>query len=175
MSKNRAATTAKFGPSMSLFKGVAAKDIDGKVVQLDYIAKKVTLVTNVACFCGFTKQYPGFQELQKKFGDQFTVIAFPCNQFGGQEPGTPSQIKEFIKQFGVTFPVMDKIDVNGPNEHPLYTSLKSAQPGFIPFRKDVNWNFTKFLVVDGKCVKRYESVTEPAAIAKDIEAYLTQA
>mmetsp|Transcript_37183 Transcript_37183/g.98978 ORF Transcript_37183/g.98978 Transcript_37183/m.98978 type:complete len:214 (-) Transcript_37183:147-788(-) len=152
---------------MNVFAGKSMKDIDGNMVGLDQLAKKVTLVVNVACFCGFTKHYPGLQELQSKFGpENFTVLAFPCNQFGAQEPGTDTEIKAFVSKFGVTFPMLSKSEVNGPNETPLFRALKAAFPG------DITWNFGKFLVVDGRVVKRYAPKVPPADIAEDIRANL---
>jgi len=153
---------------MSVFAGKTMEDIDGTTVYLNRLARKVTLVVNVACFCTFTKQYPGLQELQRKFGPSqlFTVLAFPCNQFGEKEPESESQIKEFVQKFAVTFPLLCKSDVNGPGENEVYRELKAVFPGEVP------WNFTKFLVVDGVVVQRYEPSVLPEEIEKDIAAYV---
>jgi glutathione peroxidase len=153
---------------------IAVKDIDGKETSLKDYKGKVLLVVNVASKCGLTPQYKGLEALQQKYKDQgFTVLAFPCNQFGGQEPGSNKEIKEFCSsQYHVSFPLFDKVDVNGPNRHPLYVALAgkdSAFPG------DIKWNFGKFLVGrDGKILKRFEPKTAPesAEVKEAIEAAL---
>ena len=135
---------------------------------------KVVLVVNTASKCGFTPQYDGLEALYKKFQDQgFEIMAFPCNQFGGQEPGSADEIAEFCKvNFGLSFPVMGKIDVNGANETPLYAWLKGEAPGLMG-TKGIKWNFTKFLVGrDGKVVRRYAPTDKPEALAKDIAKLL---
>ena len=124
-------------------------------------AGKVVLLVNVASRCGLTPQYQGLQQLQERFGARgFSVLAFPCNQFGQQEPGTEAQILEFCQtRYQVNFPVFAKIDVNGPQRHPLYTLLAGSDS---PFPGDIKWNFTKFLVGrDGTILKRFDSKTTP--------------
>ena len=135
---------------------------------------KVVLVVNTASKCGFTPQYDGLEALYKQYKDQgFEIMAFPCNQFGGQEPGSADEIAEFCKvNFGLSFPVMAKIDVNGANETPLYAWLKGEAPGLMG-TKGIKWNFTKFLVGrDGKVVRRYAPTDKPEALAKDIAKLL---
>ncbi len=147
---------------------------DGKQANLADKLGKVLLVVNTASKCGFTPQYDGLEALWQKYGDQgFEVLAFPCNQFGGQEPGSAEQIEEFCKvNFGLSFPLMAKIEVNGPGETPLYSWLKSEAPGLMG-TKSIKWNFTKFLIGrDGKVVKRYAPTDKPESIARDIEKLL---
>ncbi|WP_067625582.1 glutathione peroxidase [Alicyclobacillus acidiphilus] len=132
---------------------------------------QVLLIVNTASKCGFTPQYKGLQELHEQFADKgFSVLAFPCNQFGNQEPGTNEQIQEFCSTtYGVSFPVFAKVDVNGPAAHPLYEYLKRSAPGMLG-SEAIKWNFTKFLVDrNGEVVERYAPQTTPSAIAKDIE------
>jgi glutathione peroxidase len=146
----------------------------GKQVNLADKLGKVLLVVNTASKCGFTPQYDGLEALHQKYGDQgFEVLAFPCNQFGAQEPGSADQIEEFCKvNFGLSFPLMAKVDVNGAKEPPLYSWLKSEAPGLMGTRS-IKWNFTKFLVGrDGKVVRRYAPADKPESIAKDIEKLL---
>jgi glutathione peroxidase len=149
-----------------------AKTIDGREVPLSAYKGKVLLIVNVASRCGFTPQYSGLQKLyeQHKAGG-FEVLGFPCNQFGKQEPGTETDIQTFCdRTFGVTFPLFSKVDVNGPDAHPLFQFLKSEKPGFLGM-KMIKWNFTKFLIDrNGRAVKRYSPQTPPAQIEKDIEA-----
>ena len=146
----------------------------GKQVNLSDKQGKVLLVVNTASKCGFTPQYDGLEALWKQYGERgFEVLAFPCNQFGGQEPGTADQIEEFCKvNFGLSFPLMAKVEVNGPNETPLYSWLKSEAPGVMG-TKSIKWNFTKFLIDrQGKVVRRYAPTDKPESIAKDIEKLL---
>ncbi len=146
----------------------------GKQINLAEKQGKVLLVVNTASKCGFTPQYDGLEALWKQYGDRgFEVLAFPCNQFGGQEPGTADQIEEFCKvNFGLSFPLMAKVEVNGPNETPLYSWLKSEAPGVMG-TKSIKWNFTKFLIDrTGKVVRRYGPTDKPESIAKDIEKLL---
>ena len=146
----------------------------GKQVNLADKQGKVLLVVNTASKCGFTPQYDGLEALWKQYGERgFEVLAFPCNQFGGQEPGTADQIEEFCKvNFGLSFPLMAKVEVNGPNETSLYSWLKSEAPGVMG-TKSIKWNFTKFLIDrDGKVVRRYGPTDKPQSIAKDIEKLL---
>ena len=146
----------------------------GKDLSLADKAGKVLLVVNTASKCGFTPQYDGLEALWKKYGDRgFEVLAFPCNQFGGQEPGTADEIESFCKvNFGVSFPLMAKIEVNGDGADPLYQWLKAEAPGVLG-TKAVKWNFTKFLIGrDGKVVRRYAPTDKPEKLAADIEALL---
>jgi glutathione peroxidase len=143
---------------------------------LDLAEKKgmVLLVVNVASKCGFTPQYEGLEELQRKYADRgFEVLGFPCNQFGAQEPGNAEEIASFCKlSYDVTFPVLKKIDVNGTGASPLYDWMKGAAPGLMG-SKSVKWNFTKFLVDrEGNVVRRYAPTDAPKTIEKDIEKLL---
>jgi glutathione peroxidase len=147
---------------------------NGAQADLSTYRGKVLLVVNVASKCGFTPQYEGLEELQRKFGDRgFTVVGFPCNQFGAQEPGNAEEIASFCKlTYDVSFPLMGKIEVNGPNAAPTYQKLKSNAPGLLG-SEAIKWNFTKFLVDrSGKVVKRYAPQTKPQDIQRDIEALL---
>ena len=146
----------------------------GKQINLADKQGKVLLVVNTASKCGFTPQYDGLEVLHKKYGEQgFEVLAFPCNQFGGQEPGSAEEIAEFCKvNFGLSFPLMAKLEVNGAGEAPLYGWLKSEAPGLMG-TKGIKWNFTKFLIGrDGQVVKRYAPTDKPESISKDIEKLL---
>jgi glutathione peroxidase len=147
---------------------------NGEEISLADKRGKVLLVVNTASKCGFTPQYAGLEELWRTYGDRgFEVIAFPCNQFGGQEPGTADEIAQFCEvNFGLSFSVMGKIEVNGDGTAPLYDWLKSEAPGLLG-SKAIKWNFTKFLIDrDGKVVRRYAPTDKPAKLAKDIEALL---
>lgn len=144
--------------------------------KLDLADKKgkVLLVVNTASKCGFTPQYDGLEALYQQFKDKdFEVLGFPCNQFGGQEPGNADEIAQFCKvNFGVTFPLMAKIDVNGPEASPLFDWMKSEKAGLMG-SKSIKWNFTKFLIDrEGNVVKRYAPQDAPKAIARDIEKLL---
>ena len=144
--------------------------------ELDLATKKgkVLLVVNTASKCGFTPQYDGLEKLYQDFKDEdFEVLGFPCNQFGAQEPGSADEIAEFCKiNFGVTFPLMQKIDVNGPDASPLFDWMKKEQKGIMGTTA-IKWNFTKFLIDrEGNVVKRYGSNDTPARIAKDIKKLL---
>jgi len=144
-----------------------------KEQRLDY-ADKVLLVVNVASECGFTSQYKDLQNLYEEFHSRgLEILAFPCNQFGGQEPGTPQQIEEFCStKFGITFPIFQKTDVNGSHTHPLFVYLKTAAPGLLG-TEAIKWNFTKFLIGrNGVPVKRYASASSPASISADIQQLL---
>jgi len=150
------------------------KDIKGKDVKLDRYRGKVMLVVNTASECGFTPQYKGLEKLFEKFHDKgLEVLGFPCNQFGGQEPGDESQIAEFCElNYGVTFPMFAKIDVNGDKTAPVYKYLKSAKPGLLG-SEAIKWNFTKFLIDrEGHVVKRYAPNDTPESMAGDIEKTL---
>ena len=147
---------------------------NGEEISLADRLGKVVLVVNTASKCGFTPQYDGLEALWKRYRERgFEVIAFPCNQFGGQEPGSAEEIGEFCKvNFGLSFPLMGKIEVNGPGETPLYGWLKAAAPGLLGSKR-IKWNFTKFLIGrDGRVVRRYAPTDKPENIAKDIEALL---
>jgi glutathione peroxidase len=140
---------------------IPLKDIDGKDASLKGYKGKILLIVNVASKCGLTPQYSALQALQEKYGPKgFTVVGFPCNQFNGQEPGTNQEIKEFCSsKFNVTFPLFDKIEVNGSNRHPLYVALAGPDS---PFPGDIKWNFNKFLIgKDGQILKRFEPRTTP--------------
>ena len=148
--------------------------LNGNKEQITDYADKVLLVINVASQCGFTSHYKELQDLYIKYHSQgLEILAFPCNQFGGQEPGTPQQIEAFCStRFGVTFPVYQKTDVNGSNTHPLFEYLKTAAPGLLG-TEAIKWNFTKFLVNrNGLPVKRFASASSPASISADIEKLL---
>ncbi len=147
---------------------------DGSQTDLSAHKGKVLLVVNVASKCGFTPQYEGLEALQRKFGPQgFSVLGFPSNQFGSQEPGNAEEIANFCKlTYDVSFPLLGKIDVNGPQAAPIYRHLKKEAPGVLG-SEAIKWNFTKFLVDrSGKVVKRYAPQTKPEDIARDIEALL---
>ena len=147
---------------------------DGETADLSAFEGQVLLIVNVASQCGFTPQYAGLEELQKTFGPRgFSVIGFPCNQFGAQEPGNAEEIAKFCTlNYDVSFPLMGKIDVNGDSAAPLYQHLKQAAPGLLG-SEAIKWNFTKFLVDrDGKVVERYAPQTKPSDIAADIERLL---
>jgi glutathione peroxidase len=152
----------------------SARTLGGEEVSLDRYRGKVLLIVNTASECGFTPQYAGLQKLYESYaGRDFEVLGFPCNQFGKQEPGDATQIGSFCeKNYGVTFPMFDKIDVNGANAHPLYRYLTEEAPGLLGL-EGIKWNFTKFLVGrDGTVVKRYAPVTKPDAITDEIEKLL---
>ena len=147
---------------------------DGSQADLSAHRGKVLLVVNVASKCGFTPQYEGLEALQRKYeGRGFTVLGFPCNQFGAQEPGNAEEIANFCSlTYDVTFPLLGKIDVNGPGAAPIYQHLKKEAPGLLG-SEGIKWNFTKFLVDrSGKVVKRYAPQTKPEDLARDIEALL---
>ena len=148
----------------------------GKSQNLSDYKGKVLLVVNTASKCGFTPQYDGLEELHRKYADQgFEVLAFPCNQFGAQEPGDEEEIKNFCSlTYDVTFPLMAKVDVNGDNADPLWAYMKQQQAGLMGSR-GIKWNFTKFLVdKTGKVVARHGPQVKPEALAKDIEKLLAQ-
>jgi glutathione peroxidase len=140
---------------------ITVKDIDGKSVNLSDYKDKVLLIVNVASYCGYTKQYSGLQNLYETYKSQgFEILAFPCNQFGNQEPGSNEEIKNFCSsKFDVTFRLFDKIDVNGNNKSPLYTVLTDNP---ITGKADIKWNFEKFIIgKNGKIVKRFPSAADP--------------
>ena len=152
----------------------AVKDIHGKTVKLDAYKGKPMLIVNTASKCGFTPQYKGLEALYEKLhGKGLEILGFPCNQFGEQEPGSEAEIESFCElNYGVTFPMFAKVDVNGDGAAPLYKFLKKEKPGLLG-SEAIKWNFTKFLVDrNGKVIERYAPNTEPAAIAGDIERLL---
>jgi len=154
--------------------GLSAKQMDGSTLPIESLRGRVVLVVNVASRCGFTPQYKQLQELHDRYGDKgLTVLAFPCNQFGGQEPGSDSEVLQFCStNYGVTFPVMSKVQVNGAEADPIYEFLKKQSPGVLG-SESIKWNFTKFLVdPQGNVITRYASTTSPSDIAKDIEKLL---
>ncbi|HEY9641403.1 MAG TPA: glutathione peroxidase [Coleofasciculaceae cyanobacterium] len=164
-------TTAQKPQSIYNF---SATSIEGKPVELSAYRDRVLLIVNTASQCGFTPQYQGLQALYDKYASQgLVILGFPCNQFGQQEPGNATDIQSFCEtRFGVSFPLFQKIDVNGQNAHPLYQYLTTAAPGILG-TPAVKWNFTKFLVDrSGNVVARYSPLTKPEAIEKAIQAVL---
>lgn len=151
-----------------------AKSLDGNPVRLRDYTGKALLIVNTASKCGFTPQYTGLEDLYKRYRDRgLVVLGFPCNQFGAQEPAEATEIGAFCKKnYGVSFPMFEKIEVNGAAAHPLYAWLKAAKPGLLGTRR-IKWNFTKFLLDrDGHVKARYAPVTKPEKLAPDIEALL---
>lgn len=161
---------------MSSLDEFSARSLAGKPVPLKQYAGRVLLIVNTASQCGFTPQYKGLQALQDKYHAQgLDVLGFPCNQFGAQEPGGADEIGAFCERnYGVSFPMFEKVDVNGDDAHPLWKWLTGEAPGLLGLEA-VKWNFTKFLVArDGSVFKRYAPQTDPAAIAADIESLLAR-
>jgi len=159
---------------MASFYDFSVDDIHGKPVKLDRYKGKVVVVVNTASKCGFTPQYKGLEALYRKYHDQgLEVLGFPCNQFGAQEPGSESEIEQFCEvNYGVTFPMFAKVDVNGDGAAPVYRFLKSAKPGLLG-SEAIKWNFTKFLVDrGGKVVARFAPNDTPESIAGDVEKAL---
>ena len=153
---------------------LSVRTADGADVPLADYAGRVLLVVNTASRCGFTPQYDGLEALHRRYADRgLAVLAFPCNQFGAQEPGDAAEIATFCRtSYDVTFPVFAKVDVNGPAADPLFVALKDAAPGLLG-SKGVKWNFTKFLVArDGETVTRHAPTTRPEDLAGDIEKLL---
>ncbi len=151
-----------------------AESISGKPVPLAQYKGKAMLIVNTASACGFTPQFAGLEKLHQEYGPRgLVVLGFPCNQFGGQDPGPNDEIANFCQvNYGVDFPMMAKIDVNGVGAHPLYQWLTVEAPGLLG-SKAIKWNFTKFLVgKDGRVIKRYAPQDAPASLAKDIQAAL---
>ena len=151
-----------------------AQSIDGQHVALSRYQGQVLLIVNTASACGFTPQFAGLEKLHQQYGPQgLAVIGFPCNQFGGQDPGSNQEIGAFCqKNYGVSFQMMAKVEVNGDAAHPLFQWLKSEAPGLLG-TEGIKWNFTKFLVGrDGRVIKRYAPQDTPEKIAKDVEAAL---
>ena len=150
-----------------------ALSLDGEEIPLSRFQGQVLLIVNTASACGFTPQYRGLESLYRSLGPRgFSVLGFPCNQFGGQEPGESAQIEQFCSDnYGVSFPMFGKIEVNGANAHPLFRYLKGQKSGVLG--STIKWNFTKFLVDrSGKVVGRHAPTTKPEALTKDIEALL---
>ena len=157
-------------PTLSDF---TATTIDGEEKPLSAYDGQVALVVNTASQCGFTPQFEGLEALHAKYADQgLAVLGFPCNQFGEQDPGSNDEIGAFCqKNYGVSFPMFEKVDVNGDTAHPLYQWLRTEKKGLLG--EKIKWNFTKFLVGrDGQVIKRYGSTTKPEKIADDIEKAL---
>ena len=151
-----------------------ARTIDGKTVKLSAYKGKVLLIVNTASACGFTPQFGGLEKLWERYKDQgLVVLGFPSNEFGGQDPGSNDEIASFCQvNYGVSFPMMAKIEVNGSGAHPLYQWLTKEAPGFLG-TQGIKWNFTKFLVGrDGRVIKRYAPQDAPEKLAGDIEAAL---
>ena len=162
---------------MSTVYDFEALQINGKSVALSKFKGKVMLIVNTASACGFTPQFAGLEALHETYGKQgLVVLGFPCNQFGAQDAGDNAEIAEFCQlNYGVSFPMMAKIDVNGSGAHPLYQWLSSEAPGLLG-TKAIKWNFTKFLVgKDGQVLKRYAPTDTPKSMAEDIEAALKNA
>lgn len=154
---------------MSLY-DIPVTTIDGRPGTLEPYRGRTLLIVNVASECGFTPQYEGLEALYRRYQDRgLTVLGFPCNQFGHQEPGSEAEIQEFCsQQYAVTFPLFAKIDVNGPATHPLYALLKSAAPGIVG-TESIKWNFTKFLILsDGTVSRRYAPKDSPQSIERDL-------
>jgi glutathione peroxidase len=163
-------------PSAKNIHEFKVKDAKGNDVDLSQYAGKVLLIVNVASQCGFTPQYTGLESLFKKYQAQgLTVLGFPCNQFGAQEPGDESEIQNFCKlNYDVSFPIMKKIEVNGSSSAPVYDYLKSSAPGILGTEL-IKWNFTKFLIdKKGKVAGRYAPNVKPEDLSKDIETLLAQ-
>ena len=155
------------------FYDLYAKKMNGQEIKMDEYKGKVILVVNTASKCGLTPQLTGLEELYKEYKDKgFEILGFPCNQFAKQDPGTNKEISEFcLINYGVSFTMFEKIDVNGENEHPIYKYLKSGAKGVL--NKEIKWNFTKFLLdSNGNVINRYAPITSPAKIKSDIEKLL---
>lgn len=156
-----------------LFYSFEAKNIQGKLLSMSEYKGKVVLVVNTASKCGLTPQFEGLEELYKKYKDQgLVILGFPCNQFANQEPGDENSIKEgCLLNYGVSFPMFSKINVNGDEAHPIYKYLKKELKGL--FSNSIKWNFTKFLIDrNGKPIKRFAPKTKPEKIEKDIQILL---
>jgi glutathione peroxidase len=157
----------------SNFYQFTARSLQGKEIRMETFAGKVVLVVNTASQCGLTPQYEGLENLYRKYNEKgLVILGFPCNQFGNQEPGNEKEISEgCLINYGVSFPMFSKIDVNGDDAHPVYKYLKDKLPGSLG--KKIKWNFTKFLINrDGIPVKRFAPTTIPEKLVKDIEKLL---
>jgi glutathione peroxidase len=160
---------------MSALSDISVTTLDGQTQKMGSFLGKAALVINVASKCGFTPQYAGLEALYRQFKDRgLSVLGFPCDQFGHQEPGDAQQIRNFCSlNYEVTFPLFAKIEVNGANTHPVYRQLEAAAPGIFGSRK-VKWNFTKFLIdANGKVVKRFAPATKPQVLTAKIDALLS--
>lgn len=158
---------------MSIFEHTLTRN-NGETVKMGDYQGKVLLIVNTASKCGFTKQYEGLEALYANYKDKgFEILGFPCDQFGHQEPGSDGDIAQFCSlNYGVTFPLFRKTEVNGINSHPLYTSLKTEAPGLLGTKR-IKWNFTKFLVSrDGNTITRFAPTTSPEELTQQIEALL---
>ena len=161
---------------MSTVYDFSANSIQGKAVKLSQYKGKAMLIVNTASACGFTPQFGGLEELHKSYGSKgLVVLGFPCNQFGAQDSGSNGEIAEFCQlNYGVSFPMMEKVDVNGGGAHPLFQWLAAEAPGLLG-SKAIKWNFTKFLIGrDGQVIKRYAPNDAPEALRKDIEKVLAE-
>ena len=159
---------------MTTLYDIPVNTLAGEAVTLAPYRGQVLLIVNTASQCGFTPQYAELEALYKKYKDQgFAVLGFPCNQFGGQEPGSDAEIAAFCdKRYGVSFPMFAKIDVNGAQEHPLYTLLKQSAPGVLG-TEGIKWNFTKFLIDrEGKVIGRYAPMTSPGSLEPQVQGAL---
>ncbi|MBP3888080.1 MAG: glutathione peroxidase [Cellulosilyticum sp.] len=157
------------------FYDFGAKKINGQEISMQVYEGKVVLVVNTASKCGLTPQFKELEEIYKEYKEKgLEILGFPCNQFASQDPGSSKEISEFCSlNYGVTFTMFDKIDVNGTGAHPLYKYLKEQASGL--FNKEIKWNFTKFLIdANGKVVKRYAPTVRPSKIKKDIEILLNK-
>jgi glutathione peroxidase len=160
---------------MSALSDIDVTTLDGQTKKMGNFLGKATLVVNVASKCGFTPQYAGLEALYRQYKERgLSVLGFPCDQFGHQEPGDAQEIRNFCSlNYQVSFPLFAKIDVNGANTHPVYSQLKAQAPGIFGSRK-VKWNFTKFLIdADGNVVKRFAPVTKPEVLTAEIAALLS--
>ncbi|MBU3181028.1 glutathione peroxidase [Clostridium psychrophilum] len=157
------------------FYDFAAKEMDGKDIQMENYRGEVVLVVNTASKCGLTPQFKGLEELYKEYNERgFEILGFPCNQFANQDSGSNEEIQQFcLLNYGVSFTMFEKIEVNGQNAHPLYKFLKNEEKGFLG--KEIKWNFTKFLIdTEGNVIKRYAPTVAPAKIKTDIENLLNK-
>lgn len=155
------------------FYDFAAKEMDGKDIQMENYKGEVVLVVNTASKCGLTPQFKGLEELYKEYNERgFEILGFPCNQFANQDSGSNEEIQQFcLLNYGVSFTMFEKIEVNGQNAHPLYKFLKNEEKGFLG--KEIKWNFTKFLIdKEGNVIKRYAPTVVPSKIKTDIENLL---
>lgn len=161
-------------PQAKTFHTFTVKDASHQDFPLSKFQGQVTLAVNVASKCGFTPQYKGLEELYREYKAQgFTILGFPCNQFGGQEPGSSEEIQQFCSlNYDVTFPVLDKVEVNGDKAAPVYQWMKASAPGILG-TEAIKWNFTKFLIgKDGRVLNRYSPQTDPKEISQDIQEAL---
>ncbi|MES2786160.1 MAG: glutathione peroxidase [Pseudomonadota bacterium] len=161
---------------MSTIYDFEARTIDGKTVALDQFRDKALLIVNTASACGYTPQFGGLEALHKQYADKgLVVLGFPCNQFGSQDPGTNDEISQFCQlNYGVSFPMMAKVDVNGADADPLFKFLTKQAPGLLG-TTGIKWNFTKFLVgKDGEVIRRFAPADAPSDLAKDIEQALAR-